>query len=230
MGPELLPVTLTGDNPDDVEKILNALIPIYKERFDSDETDKVNNQIDRVKASMAKTEKEIKNSASQLDGPGRDLRHAGVETTGFAKKISGSTIPDRPAAFEQMRKDEIDKADFKNRLKNPAALVKDLDVLEKLEQDIDLRAPREELAKLNRDIKPASAFRAIHWPATSSASRLPLSNEKSPISRVAAAKKFAKRCKKRKCRSLTTPSPIWKKRFRSARKTTTISKRNCRIR
>ena len=49
MGPEILRVTLTGDNPDDIAKILNALIPIYKEKFDSDELDELNHQIDQLR-------------------------------------------------------------------------------------------------------------------------------------------------------------------------------------
>ncbi len=50
LGPELLRVTLTGDNPDDIAKILNALIAIYKEKYDKEELDEINHQIDQLRA------------------------------------------------------------------------------------------------------------------------------------------------------------------------------------
>ncbi len=152
LGPEILRVTLTGDNADDIEKILNALIPIYKEKFDSDETDKVNHRIEELKARIKDKEKEINNSTTQLDGPGRDLRTLEWRQQDLQQKITSLQIQ-LGLLHSEMRKDELDKADFERKRTHPAELVKELDVLEKLDQDDEIRPLRLERAQLNREMQ-----------------------------------------------------------------------------
>lgn len=148
MGPEILRVKLTGDNPEDIAKILNALIPIYKERFDTD----LNNQIDKLRNNARDLDREISNSATRIGGPGGDLRNLEWDQQDLQAKITGLQL--QLAQMQaQMRKDAIDKADLERKRTNPADLVKDLDVLERLDQDYDIRPLREELAKQTRDMQ-----------------------------------------------------------------------------
>ena len=156
MGPEILRVTLSGDYPEDLEKILNALIPIYKEKFDSDELDKVNRQIERLRANLKETERDLKKDGQLTDGPGRDLKTLVLRQMDLQQKIT--TLQIQIGQLQSaMRKDVADMADFERKKSKPELLVDPYELLQAMNQNDRIRPLRElilaketEIQKLQR--------------------------------------------------------------------------------
>ena len=201
LGTELLRVTLTGDNPDDLAMILNALVVLYKEKADADELAKINGQIELLQSGLKDTDKETKTGAPVLDGPGRDLRALEWKQQDWQQKITALQFQ-LGQLQAQIRKDEIDKADFERKRTKPNDLVKEFDLLERLDQDDQIRPLRIERILLAREMQegirlaPSAAVREER----SEQGRRKLAAKDKKSARKSRTT-FARPCKKRKCRS-----------------------------
>jgi capsular exopolysaccharide synthesis family protein len=131
LGPEILRVTLTGDNAEDVAKILNALVAIYKEKYDSE-----------LHKQIARLETGERDAAALKDGPGADRKP--LEMQHMDLQQTNTVLQTRIAYLQsELKKCEADRADLERRKRNREALVDSYEVMREVNQSDAIRPLRE---------------------------------------------------------------------------------------
>ena len=157
LGPEILRVTLTGDNPEDIAKILNALVAIYKERYDAEDKDKLHKQIARLEQGERDAAAALKANPATADGPGNDLKT--LEMQHLDLQQANAIAQTRLAQLQsELKKYEADKADLERRRKNREALVDSYELLREVNQSDAIRPLRE--LSLQKEVEITRFLRA----------------------------------------------------------------------
>src|SRR5205823_2276606 len=89
--PEILRVTLTGDIAEEVAKIVNAIVTTYKERYDAEERERLDQLIAQLKKDERDATAALRNNVA-ADEPGADLKTLEMQHLDLQQTVTGLQI------------------------------------------------------------------------------------------------------------------------------------------